>query len=557
MADVAEARPSAGGQAPRACGALGRYEPDTVRAIAAGFGGVLRTAHEDERSILLLDREPMRWKGGRERGLGWIEGDRPRAGRPRDWKEAATASRCGLALVGKRRWLHSSISGLAPIYWLDHEGATYFCSRLDPLARAAPGRLSVDWDAWASIVILRFALGARTPFVEIERLPPFATLRRGLGGARVVRPAWPWAELEPDLGLDDAADTWVDALRETLKPLGDELICPLSGGRDSRMLLSAARDRPGTLAITVPDDEGGRFEENIAGPVASMLDVRHEFVEPGLEGYPADWARRALAVDYQFVDHAWLVPLATRIEGSGRPVLDGLAIDTLFQAGMRFAIGDALDTTRPRVASGALFDSLRQFGHAQQALIEPFHGPLVARAREQWMNEMRRFEGHPAQTILGTLATRTMRGAASYPTGLLGGVAEVIVPASRDPVARAALSLDPTTKLGGTMFAAVAERLAPELIGVPSTNDTNREPPSRPRRWRSDEALDLYRRLLGTGPLGAHLSPELRAWLNAPSPGELNGHLRLGMEAIALFHAWCDRYGAQLGEVDAAALTEA
>ena len=45
---------------------------------------------------------------------------------------------------------------------------------------------------------------------------------------------------EPDLGLDDAADTWVDALRETLKPLGDELICPLSGGRDSRMLLSAA-----------------------------------------------------------------------------------------------------------------------------------------------------------------------------------------------------------------------------------------------------------------------------------------------------------------------------
>ena len=139
MADVAEARPSAGGQAPRACGALGRYEPDTVRAIAAGFGGFLGTAHEDERSILLLDREPMRWKGGRERGLGWIEGDRPRAGRPRDWKEAATASRCGLALVGKRRWLHSSISGLAPIYWLDHEGATYFCSGSTRL----PGRRQV------------------------------------------------------------------------------------------------------------------------------------------------------------------------------------------------------------------------------------------------------------------------------------------------------------------------------------------------------------------------------------------------------------------------------
>ena len=60
---------------------------------------------------------------------------------------------------------------------------------------------------------------------------------------------------------------------------------------------------------------------------------------------------------------------------------------------------------------------MRRFGHAQLALAERFRAPLLARAREQFMAEMRRFEGHPSQGILGVYWTRTLRGTSSYPTG--------------------------------------------------------------------------------------------------------------------------------------------
>ena len=66
--------------------------------------------------------------------------------------------------------------------------------------------------------------------------------------------------------------------------------------------------------------------------------------------------------------------------------------------------------------------------------------------------------------------------------------------------------------------------------------------------------MAAYRELLTHGPLAGQIAPELSAWLEAPSPGELDGHLRLGMEAVALLHAWWRRYRDRLGEVDAAEL---
>src|SRR5512146_3245989 len=120
----------------------------------------------------MLDREPLRWSGARRQGLSWIEGATWRAGAS-DWGEASRRGACGLVIEGRRRYLHSSVNGLGSIYWIEDGGAVYFASRIDPLVQTAPGRLSIDWDTWASIVALRFPVGERTPFAEIRRLEPF------------------------------------------------------------------------------------------------------------------------------------------------------------------------------------------------------------------------------------------------------------------------------------------------------------------------------------------------------------------------------------------------
>ncbi len=504
--------------------------------------------------MLMIDREPLRWSGRRERGLGWIEGMVWRDGAS-EWRQAASRGACGLVIRGRRRILHSAINGLSALYWIEDEGAIYFASRIDPIAQTFPRPLSVDWDAWAAIIALRYPLGERTPFAEISRLAPFSTLEyRRFGRSRRESPTWPWAELEPAVGLSPGADTAVEALRESLSPLDGEILCPLSGGRDSRILfcLLAEAGQAGT-AVTVNDDEGGLFEEEQAAPVAAALRVPHERIRARLEAYPCDWEERARRVEYQFVDHAWLVPLARRIEDIKSAVPDGFAIDALLQSGNHFYPPETLEHRRRRGASLAMFDSLRKYGQAQMALTESFHEGIVSRAREQFLTSAAPFEGHPSQAILSLYATRTVRGISTYPGGLLGSRARVIAPAASDPVAQALLAVSSADKVDAAMYRAIFDRL-PAAARLPSTSDTARRSPRLPRRWCSEPAIELHRRSLAEGPLSDHISTQLQAWLAMPERGELPADLRMGMEAVSLFHAWWRRYRGCLGEVDASAL---
>ena len=185
---------------PLACGALGRADPAIARRLAAAMPVPVGECHADDASLLMLDREPIRWRTWRRRGLAWSESVGSRL-RTRDWTDLARAgSAAGLVLGRSGPMLHTSASGVAPLYYASHDGAVYFASRIDPLARALPGRLTVDWDAWSSILCLKYPLGTHTPFAEIRRMPPSSTLVAGRRKGRLTRESWPWAEVEPTLG---------------------------------------------------------------------------------------------------------------------------------------------------------------------------------------------------------------------------------------------------------------------------------------------------------------------------------------------------------------------
>lgn len=534
-----------------ACGALGPYDEERLRRIAGLLGEDLAPVHGDDSSALWLDREPLRWGGRRELGLGWIEGDARRPSRLIDRRAAATAGVCGLVIDGRRRFLHSATNGLAPLYWVEQDGAVYFASRIDALVRSSPARLSIDWDAWAAIIAMRYPLGERTPFAEIRRLPQEATLRRRLGRARVKRERWAWAEVEPGASLDTATEGIVAALDEVLAPLPGGLVCPLSGGRDSRMLfLTLAVHGKVATAATVPDDEGDTHEEDLAAPVAGAFGVRHERLVGALADYPADWEERARRVEYEFVDHAWLMPLSHRVAGSEVPVPDGFAIDVFLSAGRHFYLPETLDTGKPRAALEALFGTLRRYGQAERALAGDLQGPVAARAREQFLAAGRRVEGSPNQAFLTLYSTRSLRGVTSYSTKLLGDRCQTVTPGATDSYVRVALSLAGAEKDGGRFYQAVFERLDPEVAKLPSTAEAPRQPPHLPRRWCSSVAAEAHRSSLRDGPLTPHLSPELRAWIEGPEDAEPVGDLRLGVESIHLLHSWWRRYRDWLRDVD-------
>jgi hypothetical protein len=508
--------------------------------------------HEDDSSALILDREPVEWSGNRQRGFGWIEGDaRQPPTRFADWSAAADAGICGLVLDGRRRFLHSAVNGLAPLYWLEQGGAVYFASRIDPLVRTSPSRLSIDWDAWASIVALRFPAGNRTPFAEIGRLPQSSTLRRRFGGARMREERWSWLEIEPDQSLEAAAEGAAAALEDLLAPLPGGIVCPLSGGRDSRLLLGAlARDGRVTAAATVPDDEGDTHEEDFAEPIAAAFGVPHERLR-GEEGdYPAEWEERARRVEYEFVDHAWLVPLERRLAESPAPVPDGFAIDVFASGGRNFYRKGEFDTSSPRAATKAMFEAMRQYGHSHVALEESFHEPLISRAHDLYHAPAKRYEGHPLQVVFAFYVNRSRRGVSTYSTKLLGDRSWTIVPGAADPFARATLSTSLEEKADARLYRRIFEILTPEAAALPSTADVPRKQPHLPRRWCSKPAAEAHRRSLLDGPLTPHLSPQLRAWIDGPDEAQPDHHLRLGIEGVSLLHSWCRRYSDHLREVD-------
>jgi hypothetical protein len=504
--------------------------------------------------MLLLDREPLRWEGADQRGLAWIEGLAWRDGIS-DWQQASRRGACGLVIEGRRRYVHSSVNALGPVYWIADRGGVYFASRIDPLARTAPQPLSIDWDAWASILMLRFPAGERTPFSEIHRLEPSSFLSRRWGRFRSHSLPWPLLGAKPEVDGPIAAKQIVEALREQVAAIEGPVAVPLSGGRDSRMIACLlAEAGKASVAVSVSDDEGDTFEEDLAAPVAAKLGLPHERLQATPETYPSNWEERALAVEHQFVDHAWLVPLAHWSTGAGLPLSDGIAIDTILLRGTRFYEPETLDLRKPRKATLALFDGLRHYGKAHLAFAKPLHAPLLGRARDLMVKASKPFEGDQSQTVLAFYRTRTTRGVSCYTSGLLGTRAQMVAPGVSEAVARAALSATSEAREDDGLYRHVFDHLNPEVGALPSTSDTPRRPPHLPRLWRSEPALAMHRELLADGPLASHLSADLQKWLESPQRGELSPDLRLGMEAISLFHSWCRRYRDVLAPVDPADL---
>jgi asparagine synthetase B (glutamine-hydrolysing) len=95
-----------------------------------------------------------------------------------------------------------------------------------------------DEAALAVFLRLGFFLGDDTPFQSIRTLPPDGTLTWEAGtvtisgGYRFVRPQ--------RLSRDAAIDGFIDLFRQAMSrrpPAGQDVVVPLSGGRDSRHIL--------------------------------------------------------------------------------------------------------------------------------------------------------------------------------------------------------------------------------------------------------------------------------------------------------------------------------
>jgi hypothetical protein len=541
-----------------ACGALGSYDRNRVLAIAAELGDGLSVAHEDETSILALDRPAIPWRGRRQSGLAWSERVDTVNGTGLDsWSDVATAgAACGLVIEGRRRYLHTSVSGTLKIYYLAHDGAVYFATRIDPLASTAAGRLTVDWEAWAGILTLDYPLGNRTPFAEIRVLGPFATLGCRRGRPQVSEKRWPWAEVEPDLGVEPGSARLLERLREGVARLpAGPIACQLSGGWDSRVCLGLVTEqrREDTFALTVDHDGGTDRELCIAAELAQIAKVPHHVAVGEPDRYWSDMVKRTDRVDFQLVRQPWRVPELEPLRASGAPVVDGLAFDALAIPGERFFTREAIAAGGDDAAARALWKRLKgmQARRGPTALDPKLARALWASSRRQLLAESRRFRGHPNRLVLTFYRTRLARGIALSVYGILGTDLPMVVPFLDDLAARAVLAIRPQEKYGGRVYDVLFAALEPRFGDVRSTTVGGLPVGSRlPRRSQSAATAEAYDECLGDGPLAPFVRPKIHRVLARHRAGKRNPRAPIAVLGPAIFHLWHQRYRERLGEVD-------
>jgi Asparagine synthase len=541
---------------PAVCGALGNFDPERIELMKRAFGALnlpLETVHEDESSALLLDREPVSWAGRRAGGLGWSEG-LAAGDQVTSWKEAAQRlACCGLVIEGRSRYVHSSVSGVAPIYYMQDGEATYFASQIDSLVSTCPPgrRLTIDWEAWAGIFLMTAPLGDRTPFLEVRRLPPFSTLKHWPGrGPRRHSPAWPWAEIALDR-RDGKGEALVEGLREAIAevPAGP-LVCPLSGGWDSRLLLMLASEREDLRlsAWTLKSTHRGSDETPYARQVAKALGVPVTKIPRG-RSFWGDHEKVALRCDYQTTHHGWFMPLARRLREGSHSLIDGLA-GGIFVKG-HFVTERMLQTKTRRERLALLWERLSNARSSSEVLSERLAGVLTKLALRSWQHEARALAGSPAQLSLTAYRTRTVRGIALAPTSILGAEATVLTPFTDDRVARAALAVAPERKLDGALYREILATVDPKVGPLPSTNDAA-ETPEQPTGNREIKkgALEGFGERLRHSPLRDEIEPavldsneQLRHILDASKSAHL-------VRALALMAMWEDRYRDRLAKIN-------
>ena len=389
----------------------------------------------------------------------------PRRAQRRSWKDAACElAACGLVAQRERRRVHSSVSGVAPIYYVEHEGAVYFASRIDPLVQALPRRYTIDWRAWASIFYLRFPIGERTPFREVKRLRPFSTLewdadrRDGDGTAASLAVGRGRA----DLGLDEGADAVVEAMRATRRAASrGPVICTLSGGWDSRLLLCllAEQGHDGLQAVTVSPDNGHHREEELAA--AGRDEPRSAALHPGGRTLRRSGTTRASA-RCGWTSSSPRLPGRCRWRlrsGDGpawRPTAS--ALDTLAQGGTHYYTESMIRAVRhPRWRARAV-DSPSWPGHAACDLAHAVagarrqaEGPRQAPVHERGKPVPRA----PRRDGADFYATRTVRGISLTPHAVLGADVATVTPCTDHGVAVACLATRPMEKFHTRIYQAL------------------------------------------------------------------------------------------------------
>jgi asparagine synthetase B (glutamine-hydrolysing) len=378
--------------------------------------------------------------------------------------------------------------GFRPLYYYHDKqrGIVAFSSDLRGVLAAGLSSLKVNWRAVNSFLHLGHPLGEDTLFEGVYRLPPASVMTFQNNRVHISR-YWSLTELpvQQSMTVDEAIDGCVDLFRQAIKrriktPSVNHMLL-LSGGQDSRHI--AAELKQQGLDFTAYTTTGFKptIEDKIlASTLAQALDIPHVYVPLPKDGFLTYyWPRAHAQVDYEVDLHEWILPLVDALPSEPHINFDGIVGDTCLSSVF-------LKPREYQLAREGQLDQLIR-GLVEREHWPPIFHPSIARHlnREFLYDSIREqfepFAGHPNLINFAYMSMRTTRAISLFAFKMVIQKAESFYPFADNDYFNFAMSIPPEFKLDGKLHRKVLDRAYPDLRGVPTTKEINRQD------YKSDE----------------------------------------------------------------------
>lgn len=230
---------------------------------------------------------------------------------------------------GERLEVTSDRHGYMPLYYhFDDSTGTLRVSDspLELLADGVSGELDVE--SLGFFCRAGFLLGDRTLYRDIRRVPAGSILS-WCAGKLDIRSVENRFQLDAPASIDEALEGWIDRFRTAVsrrQPTGIEFAMPLTGGRDSRMILMELRSlghAPVEVVSFGPGLKGENEDLRIARRIADRLGIPHAVARSTRSWLQIEHERHAWC-GCEAIEHSWLMGLWRYFRENHRCWYDGL-----------------------------------------------------------------------------------------------------------------------------------------------------------------------------------------------------------------------------------------